>query len=227
MKRNGESSCAGAKENFQKRLDRILEEISEKGERKRLLLHACCAPCSSAVLEYLSRYFQITILFYNPNIETEEEYFRRAGELKRLLLEMGLSEIRLLLSSYRHEEFLAVSRGLEREPERGKRCRECFRLRLEKTAEEERRLELQGEHFDYFCTTLSLSPLKDAALLNRLGTEIAERQGLHYLPSDFKKGNRFLRSVQLSKEYSLYRQDYCGCEFSREEAGRRRAPSVS
>lgn len=227
MRRNGESSCAGAKENFQKRLDRILEEISEKGERKRLLLHACCAPCSSAVLEYLSRYFQITILFYNPNIETEEEYLRRAGELKRLLLEMGLSEIRLLLSSYRHVEFLAVSRGLEREPERGKRCRECFRLRLEKTAEEERRLELQGEHFDYFCTTLSLSPLKDAALLNRLGTEIAERQGLHYLPSDFKKGNRFLRSVQLSKEYSLYRQDYCGCEFSREEAGRRRAPSVS
>lgn len=227
MRRNGEPSCAGAKENFQKRLDRILEEISEKGERKRLLLHACCAPCSSAVLEYLSRYFQITILFYNPNIETEEEYLRRAGELKRLLLEMGLSEIRLLLSSYRHEDFLAVSRGLEREPERGKRCRECFRLRLEKTAEEERRLELQGEHFDYFCTTLSLSPLKDAALLNRLGTEIAERQGLHYLPSDFKKGNRFLRSVQLSKEYSLYRQDYCGCEFSREEAMRRRAPSVS
>lgn len=202
-------------------MESILGEIKEES-KPRLLLHACCAPCSTAVLECLEKYFAITVFFYNPNLETEAEYHRRAEECKRLLKEMKLP-ISCIVTNYAHEEFLQVARGLEKEPERGRRCTACFQLRLEETARFAQKW--NAEHpdtpFDYYCTSLSISPLKNAALLNSLGEEIGERYGIRFLPSDFKKKGRYLRSVELSKQYALYRQDYCGCEFSKAESLRR------
>lgn len=197
--------------NYQKELDRLIEELVKSESRPKLLLHACCAPCSSYCMEYLSKYFDITILFYNPNISPREEYESRAAELVRLTKCMpGMSEIKVITESYNHNEFLEKVRGLEKEPERGSRCTVCYRLRLERAAEYAKK-----QHFDYFATTLSISPYKDAERLVSIGEELGRLYGIPYLVSDFKKKNGYKRSIELSEEYQLYRQNYCGCSFSK------------
>ena len=197
--------------NYQKELDKILSGIAPDAPRPRLLLHCCCAPCSSYVLEYLSRYFAITADFYNPNISPAEEYRHRAEELQRLIGEMPLaSPVAFEEGPYEPQRFLEAVRGLESCPEGGDRCRVCFRLRLEQAA---RRAKEGG--FDWFTTTLTISPLKNAALLNEIGTELGRQYGVRFLPSDFKKRDGYKRSITLSHEYDLYRQDFCGCAFSR------------
>lgn len=199
------------KRNYQKELDKLIERIVKEGSRPKLLLHACCAPCSSYCLEYLSQYFDITILFYNPNISPEEEYNYRVNELKGLIARMpGVSEIKVIVEKYDYNEFLNRIKGLEGEPERGSRCTICYRLRLEKAAEYAK---VNG--FDYFTTSLSISPYKDADRLVAIGEELGKGLGIPYLVSDFKKKNGYKRSIELSEEYNLYRQNYCGCEFSK------------
>ena len=206
------------KKNYQKELDLILDGILKAGTRPRLLLHACCAPCSSYVLEYLSGYFDITLFFYNPNMDSREEYDKRRAELERLVASMGL-DIKVLAPDYDPKEFYETVRGHEKDPERGERCGLCFRLRLRRTAELAREARDRGEPYDYICTTLSISPLKDAALLNFIGQEEASRLGEHFLSSDFKKREGYKRSIELSEKYGLYRQDYCGCVFSKVDRG--------
>ena len=197
------------KKNYQRELDEIIAKTGER--RPRLLLHACCAPCSSYVLKYLTKFFEITLFFYNPNISTKAEYDKRADELKRLISEMPLDGgVSLICADYAPEEFYRAAKGLENEPERGARCTECFKLRLSKTAELAREMDM-----DYFCTTLTISPHKNSALINDIGEEYAKRFGVPFLPSDFKKKEGFKRSTQLSEQYHLYRQNYCGCAFSR------------
>ena len=194
--------------NYQRELDRLLQGL--EGKRPRLLLHCCCGVCSSAVLEYLCPYFDVTLLWYNPNHYPEAEFERRYQTLLALLRAMGLQDrVSVLTLPWRHEEYAAVVQGLEEEPEGGRRCEPCFRLRLRETA----RLAAQ-RGFDYFCTTLSLSRHKNAVLLNRLGEEAAREAGAVWLPSDFKKQGREMRATELAEEYDLYRQLYCGCEFS-------------
>ena len=201
---------------YQKELDKLLEQVS-KTEPPRLLLHACCAPCSSYVLSYLSQYFSITILFYNPNITDAEEYEKRKEELLRLIQELPvLNPISVLEAPWDPESFFAVSRGLEDCPEGGQRCFACYRLRLEKTAQF-----AQENGFDWFTTTLSISPLKSAAKINEIGEELAQQYGVRHLPSDFKKKGGYQQSIVLSKEYHLYRQNYCGCIFSQREAAQK------
>ncbi len=201
------------KQNYQLITDRIIREEAGGERRPTLLLHACCAPCSSYVLEYLSEYFQITVLFYNPNISPKEEYDFRLTELGRMIEEMGLArEISVQAEPYCPEEFEAIARGLEDAPEGGPRCARCYRLRLQRAA----RVAAEGG-FDYMTTTLSISPYKNAEWLNAIGEEEAERAGVRYLYSDFKKRNGYRRSCQLSAELKLYRQDYCGCVYSKRE----------
>jgi predicted adenine nucleotide alpha hydrolase (AANH) superfamily ATPase len=191
--------------NYQKQLDALLETLGQ--ERPRLLLQGCCGPCSSYVLEYLTQYFQVTLLFYNPNIRPEAEYDKRLAALKTLLAAMPTaSPVELMEPGWRGEEYTQAIVGLEQEPEGGSRCTVCFQLRLEETA----RLAKAGA-FDFFATTLTVSPHKNAALLNQMGQELGQKYGVLWLPSDFKKRNGYLRSIQLSKEYGLYRQEYCGC----------------
>ena len=203
----------GPSRNYAKELERL---IQQEGKVPRLLLHACCAPCSSAVLEYLSQYFAITLLYYNPNIAPLEEYKKREAELRRLVSQMKFTHpVELLPCQYDGQAFVQAARGLEGEPEGGKRCEACFRLRLRYAAQEAARL-----RFDYYTTTLSISPMKNAPLLNQLGEEIGREFGVAHLPSDFKKKDGYKRSVQLSKEYDLYRQDYCGCAFSKAQRQR-------
>ena len=202
--------------NYQRELDKLINNIEETGKRPRLLLHACCAPCSSYVLEYLSSWFDICVYFYNPNIDTREEYDKRAEELRSMIQRMKVP-VRLIVAEYDPESFYRMARGHEKDPERGERCRLCYELRLKETARLLKELSDKGEHFDYFCTTLSISPLKDAKALNDIGERIAASEGLSYLPSDFKKRNGYKRSIELSAIYGLYRQDYCGCVFSRRE----------
>lgn len=204
--------------NYQLLLDKKLEEISKAGVRPRLLLHACCAPCSSYVLEYLSKFFDITLYFYNPNISPKEENDFRARELDRLRREMPLENLpELIVEEYEPDVFLWAVKGLEELPEGASRCKICYRLRLEKTARKAKEL-----GFDYFTTTLSISPYKRADWLNEIGAELAEEFGVPYLFSDFKKRNGYKRSCELSGEYSLYRQDYCGCEFSKKARDKQR-----
>lgn len=201
--------------NYQKELDKIILQMTQ---RKKLLLHSCCAPCSSYCLEYLSQYFDVTVFYYNPNITEENEYQKRAAEQQRLIRAMNERQhttISYAEGVYEPEEYLAMVRGLEQEPEGAGRCERCFRLRLTKTAEY-----ASDNGFDYFTTTLTISPLKNAHLLNALGEEIGKKTGIAFLPSDFKKKEGYKRSIELSKEYDLYRQNYCGCIFSkREETG--------
>ena len=193
------------KKNYQKDLDGLIAGLGE--ERPALLLQVCCGPCSSYVLEYLTKHFQVTLLFYNPNIRPEEEYRKRLDALRQLLGSMELaSPVTLWETGWRGEEFTAAVRGLESEPEGGSRCPVCFRLRLEETA---RLAATVG--FDYFATTLTVSPHKDADMLNSIGQALAKQYGVAWLPSDFKKRNGYLRSIQLSKEHGIYRQEYCGC----------------
>ena len=206
----------GPSRNYAKELERLIQKLQREGKVPRLLLHACCAPCSSAVLEYLSQYFAITLLYYNPNIAPLEEYQKREAELRRLVSQMKFTHpVALLPCQYDGQAFVQAARGLEGEPEGGKRCEACFRLRLRYAAQEAARL-----RFDYYTTTLSISPMKNAPLLNQLGEEIGREFGVAHLPSDFKKKDGYKRSVQLSKEYDLYRQDYCGCAFSKAQRQR-------
>ena len=196
--------------NYQKELERVIEENQRKGMVPKLLLHVCCAPCSSYCLEYLSYYFDITAYYYNPNISKKEEYEYRLREEERFLsLKEFKYPVKLTESVYCPEDFFAAVRGLEQEPEGGLRCRECFRLRLEASAKKAREM-----GFDYFTTTLTISPLKNAALLNDIGAEMGARYGVPWLYSDFKKKEGYKRSIELSREYDLYRQNYCGCVFS-------------
>lgn len=187
---------------------KMFEEIQENGAAgKKLLLHACCAPCSTACLERLNGLMDITVLFYNPNIETEE-YLKRKAELVRLLSETGWADF--LDCDHQKEAYYAAVKGLEGEREGGARCAVCFKLRLSFTAQT-----AAQNGFDYIATTLTVSPLKNAQLINSIGQECAQRYGVKWLPCDFKKGNGYLRSCQLSKEHGLYRQNYCGCIFSK------------
>ena len=205
-------------ENYQLKLDKEIQHITAKGWRPRLLLHVCCAPCSSYVLEYLSRYFDITVCFYNPNISPESEYDYRAQELMRLTEQMPLPyPVLCRIEDYDPTAFLAIAKGLENEPEGGERCTACYRLRLTETAKI-----AASESYDYFTTTLSISPLKDAVRLNTIGGELAQEYHVPYLYSDFKKREGYKRSIHLSAEYHLYRQDYCGCAFSKVEAEKRK-----
>ena len=204
--------------NAQQILDQTLAALPQ-GERPTLLLHACCAPCSSYVLEYLSKYFRITLFFYNPNIAPEEEYRFRLDELRRLVREMGLcGDVAVLEGNYAPDRFYALSEGLETLPEGGSRCSLCYRLRLSETA----RVAAEGG-FDYFCTTLSISPYKNAAWLNEIGLDEGKKHGVSYLVSDFKKKNGYKRSCELSEQYGLYRQDYCGCVYSKAARERQKA----
>lgn len=197
--------------NYQKLLDKIIDKHQKNGEVPTLLLHACCAPCSSYCLEYLSDFFNITVFYYNPNISFKEEYHHRLEEEKRLISEMPFANpVTITESVYDPREFFSLVKGLENEPEGGKRCEKCFRLRLSAAAQKARELGT-----DYFTTTLTISPLKNAALLNQIGEEEAAKHGVSWLPSDFKKREGYKRSIQLSSQYDLYRQNYCGCIFSK------------
>ncbi|CUX52913.1 hypothetical protein BN3590_02009 [Clostridium sp. C105KSO15] len=199
--------------NYQKELDSVIAGLEEQGKVPRLLLHSCCAPCSSYVLEYLSRYFEITVYFYNPNIDQPEEYKRRVKEQQRLIASMDfIHPVTLETGAYEPEEFHRIVRGLEKEPEGGARCFKCYELRLQEAAKV-----AQAGRFDYFTTTLSISPLKNAEKLNEIGEKLAKEYRVPYLPSDFKKKNGYKRSVELSEKYNLYRQDYCGCIYSQKE----------
>ena len=200
------------KRNYQKELDKLLESLP-KDNKPTLLLHACCAPCSSYTLEYLSRYFRITVLFYNPNISPEDEFTKRAEELRRLISEMPLeTPVGLIVAKYDSREFYDAVKGMEDLPEGGERCYVCYKLRLDKTA-----LAAAENGFDYFATTLSISPYKNAQWLNDISEELAEIYSVKALPCDFKKRGGYKRSIELSAQYSLYRQDYCGCVYSRRE----------
>lgn len=199
--------------NYQLKLDQIINEITEKDGNKppKLLIHSCCAPCSSYVLEYLSEYFAITVYYYNPNIYPEEEYLRRVKEQEHLIASMPLKNPVLFIQGrYNPKEYYDLVKGHENDPEGGERCFLCYRLRLEEAA----KVAYDGG-FDYFTTTLSISPYKNAGKLNEIGEEVAARYGVKFLPSDFKKRNGYKRSIELSKEYGLYRQDYCGCVYSK------------
>ena len=199
--------------NYQKELDKVIEVLQRQGRVPRLLLHSCCAPCSSYVLEYLSRYFEITVFYYNPNIYPPEEFGKRVEEQKRLIAQLPAEHpISFLDGPYEPERFYEMAKGLEQVPEGGARCFKCYRLRLTETAEMAR-----AGKYDYFTTTLSISPLKNAEKLNEIGGQLAKDYGVDYLYSDFKKRNGYKRSTELSREYGLYRQDYCGCVFSMRE----------
>lgn len=199
--------------NYQKELDQIIEGLKEQKKVPKLLIHSCCAPCSSYVLEYLSQYFEITVYFYNPNIYPPMEYIRRVEEQERLINEMKfVHPVTLQTGAYEPGEFYRIVEGYEKEPEGGSRCFRCYELRLQEAAKI-----AQAGRFDYFTTTLSISPLKNADKLNEIGEKLGKEYRVSYLPSDFKKKNGYKRSVELSKEHDLYRQDYCGCVFSQRE----------
>lgn len=200
------------KRNYQKELDKVIDDITKKGIRPSLLLHSCCAPCSSYVLEYLISYFNITLYYYNPNISPKSEYDFRISELHRLVSEMGIN-IKIIDGEYEPEIFEKIAKGLENESEQGTRCMKCYRLRLERSAQIAKE---QG--FNYFTTTLSISPMKNAEALNSIGSTLADKYGVAYLFSDFKKREGYKRSIELSKKYNLYRQNYCGCRFSKAQA---------
>lgn len=203
------------KRNYQKEMEKIIEKL--QGKRKRLFLHSCCAPCSSAVLERLQELFDITVFYYNPNISEWEEYRKRVEEQKRLIQAFNEERqnfpIHIIDGDYEPEVFYRMAKGLEKCPEGGERCFGCYRLRLDKTAQEAKR----GE-YDYFTTTLTISPLKNARKLNEIGEELAEKYEVAFLTSDFKKKEGYKRSIELSKEHNLYRQNFCGCAFSKAES---------
>lgn len=199
--------------NFQLKMDNMIEEIEAQGMVPSLLLHSCCAPCSSYVLEYLTRYFKIAIYYYNPNISDLEEYRRRVEEQQRLIRELPVSHpVSFLEGHYDVGEFYEAVKGLETLGERSRRCYACYQLRLEHAA-----VAAKEKGFDFFTTTLSISPHKNAVWLNEIGERLSETYHIPYLYADFKKRNGYKRSIELSAQYHLYRQDYCGCVFSRQE----------
>lgn len=200
-------------------MEKIMQGL--QGQRKSLLLHSCCAPCSSAVLEQLQKVFEITVFYYNPNISEETEYRKRVAEQKRLIEALEQKEpefpIAVIEGAYEPQEFYRVAKGLEECPEGGERCFRCYALRLEKTAQL-----AKEKGYDYFTTTLTISPLKNAGKLNAIGEEMGKKYGTAFLPSDFKKKDGYKRSIELSREYDLYRQDFCGCAFSKAESCKRK-----
>ena len=198
--------------NFAQQMDEVLKTLGT--QRPKLLLHACCGPCSSAVLEKLCRYFEITVLYYNPNTWPAEEYYRRGEELKKFVAQAHPLGVTVIEDHYDPQEFYTAVQGLENEPERGERCTVCYRMRLERAAQYAR-----AHGFNWFTTTLSISPVKDPVRLNTIGCELAQQYGLNYLQSEFRKKDGYKRSLALSAEYGLYRQDYCGCIFSKQERG--------
>ncbi len=196
---------------MENQFEKALKIMQNAGMGATLLLHSCCAPCSSACLELLHQYFKVTVLYYNPNIDDEGEYLKRKSEQIRFLKETGWADF--LDCDHDKEAFKSVYEGLEDCPEKGERCYKCYALRLQKTAEE-----AQKGHYDYFSTTLSISPYKIARWINEIGYNLEEKTGVKFLPSDFKKKGGYLRSIELSKEYNLYRQNFCGCRFSKRDA---------
>lgn len=200
--------------NYQKELDKTLEKLTKEERVPKLLLHSCCAPCSSYVLEYLSQYFEITVFYYNPNIYPESEYTKRIWEQQKLIDELPAKHpISFMAGPYDKERFYEMASGLEHVKEGGARCMKCYELRLREAAKI-----AKNAGFDYFTTTLSISPLKKAERLNEIGQRLGEEYEVEYLLSDFKKKNGYKRSIELSRIYGLYRQDYCGCEFSMENS---------
>lgn len=199
--------------NYQLMLDKITAKNEGEDILPSLLLHSCCAPCSSYTIEYLSKYFSVTILYYNPNISDKDEYEKRKAEQIRLINSMPLqSKVSFMDCDYNSSEFFDIARGYEDYCEGGERCFRCYRLRLEKTA----RLAKENS-FDYFCTTLTISPLKSSQKINEIGFELEKEYNVSWLPSDFKKREGYKRSIELSKEYNLYRQNYCGCIYSKKQ----------
>lgn len=214
-----------AKKNYQKELEKIIAALDAP---KKVFLHSCCAPCSSFCMEYLRQYFDVTVFYYNPNIMNEEEYRKRVAEQQRLIDSYNqmketivitdadgeksrkLRKLAFVKGNYDVDRYLECIKGLEDCKEGGSRCGKCFELRLKETARV-----AKGLGMDYFTTTLTISPLKNAQLINQIGNRIGEEMGIAFLPSDFKKNNGYLRSIELSEEYNLYRQDYCGCDFSK------------
>ena len=196
--------------NYQKKLEEILDLI-DINKKPKLLLHACCGPCSSYVVEYLSKYFNITIYYYNPNTYPENEYIRRKDELKKFIKQFN-NTIEIKESEYHSEEFYKKIKGLENKGEKSERCYNCYKLRLENSAKY-----AKENNFDYFTTTLSISPYKNAEWINEIGKDLEKQYGIKYLFADFKKKNGYKRSLELSREYNLYRQEYCGCVYSMQE----------
>lgn len=202
--------------NYEKLME---EQILNSKEGSSLLLHACCAPCSSAVLERLASHFKISILYYNPNITEEKEYQKRLDELRKFISKLNFKyQINIIDSRYEPKEFFKIAKGLEKEKEQGKRCYKCYELRLEETAKV-----AKEKNFDFFATTLTLSPYKKTSWLNEIGENLSKKYQANYLYSDFKKKNGYKRSIELSKEYNLYRQDYCGCIYSKLEREQNKA----
>lgn len=201
------------KVNYQTELEKIIEFHQSKGEIPTLFLHSCCAPCSSYVIEYLSQYFKITVFYYNPNIYPDEEYYKRVDEQKQFINRFpAKNKIDFVEGNFDKERFYAMAKGKENMSEGGERCFLCYQLRLREAAEY-----AKARNFDYFTTTLSISPLKNADKLNEIGLSLSKEYGIKYLVSDFKKKNGYKRSTELSRQYGIYRQDYCGCIFSKQE----------
>lgn len=204
--------------NYQIKMEEILDKVINSKEVPRLLLHSCCGPCSSYVISYLADYFDLDVIYYNPNIYPENEYILRKKEQIRLIEELDTkNNLGFVDSEYDPDVFISIAKGLEGEKEGGVRCGECIKQRLEKTA-----LYASEKGYDYFTTTLSVSPHKNAQLINKLGFELEEKYGISYLPADFKKKGGFLKSIELAKEHELYRQDYCGCKYSLVESENRK-----
>ena len=197
------------KRNYQRELDQIIGRAQEEGIRPKLLLHVCCAPCSSYCMEYLTKYFDITLLFYNPNMDSAEEYDKRKDELLRLIKEAGFP-VKAVIRDYEPEVFYESVKGHESDPEGGERCFICYELRMREAAE----FAAEGG-YDFFTTSLSISPYKNAEKINEIGERLAQKYGVRHLVSDFKKRDGYKRSIELSEQYHLYRQDYCGCVYSR------------
>lgn len=210
------------KENYQKKLEKIIKNLEKDGIAPSLLLHSCCAPCSTYVIEYLANYFYITVFYYNPNIDDDIEYKKRAKEQQKLILDMDTKyPVKYIEGSYDLEKFNKMARGLDTEPEGGRRCTACYKLRLGETARY-----AKMNNYDFFTTTLSISPLKDASRLNEIGRQLEDRLDVRYLYSDFKKKNGYKRSIELSKIYDLYRQDYCGCSYSKLSSSKKPNESI-
>ena len=199
--------------NYQKELDKLIDQFEKEGRVPSLLLHSCCGPCSSYCIEYLSQYFNITVFYYNPNIYPDEEYYHRVKEQQRFIEAFPTKHpVSFIEGDYDKNRFYDIAKGLEHEPEKGARCHKCYELRLRRTAEV-----AAEKSFDFFTTTLTISPMKDSQVLNEIGIRIGEEVGVSWLPSDFKKKEGFKRSTELSAEYDMYRQDYCGCVYSYNE----------